>query len=290
MTKGNSEDIQKLKKIANQIRRHIVLMASRANASHSGSALSSVEIVTALYFNLMRLDPKNPDWEDRDRFILSKGHGGAVLYAALAERGFFPVKWLDTFCLDDSLLPTHPVFGKISGVPGVEATTGSLGHGLAMGLGMALAGKHDKKDYWVYVMISDGECDEGSVWEGFLYTGAKKIDNLIVFIDYNKIQSFGRTAEVLDLEPLKDKLSAFHWEVQEINGHDFAEIISAVEHAKNQPGKPHCIIAHTVKGKGISYMEDKLEWHYRAPTGDLLTKALSELDEDLKSVEVRSKK
>jgi len=278
-------EVKSLRKIANQIRRHIVMMASRANASHSGSALSPVEMVTALYFQIMRIDPKKSDWPDRDRFILSKGHGGAVLYAALAERGFFPVKLLDTFCLDDSLLPTHPVFGKISGVPGVEATTGSLGHGLAMGLGMALAGKHDKKDYQVYVMISDGECDEGSVWEGLLYAGAKKVDNLIIFIDYNKIQSFGRTAEVLDLEPLKDKLLAFNWDVQEIDGHDFSEIISSVKRAKNHSGQPHCIIAHTVKGKGISYMEDKLEWHYRSPSGDLLAKALSELEEDLKSVE-----
>lgn len=254
-------------------------MSARANASHSGSALSPVEIVTTLYFHTMNIDPKKPNWSDRDRFILSKGHGGAVLYSALAKRGFFPESLLDTFCLDKSPLTTHPIFSKISGIPGVEATTGSLGHGLAMGIGMALAGKKDKKNYTVYIMLSDGECDEGSVWEGFLYAGAKKLDNLIIFIDYNKIQSFGRTAEVLDLEPLKDKLLSFRWQVQEIDGHNFEQIIKAIEIAKVKSGQPHCIIAHTIKGKGISYMEDKLEWHYHSPTGEFLKRALKELNE-----------
>lgn len=270
-------EIEKLKRIATTIRRHIVTMAARANASHSGSALSPVEIITALYFHAMRIDPKKPDWEDRDRFILSKGHGGAVLYAALAERGVLSKSLLDTFCLDNSCLPTHPVSMHVSGVDGVEATTGSLGHGLAMSIGMALAGKHDKKSYTTYVMLSDGECDEGSVWEGTLYAGVKKLDNLIAFVDYNKIQSFGRTAEVLDLEPLADKFRAFRWHVQEIDGHNFNEIIMAIGNAKKIKKMPHCIIAHTIKGKGISFMEDKLEWHYRSPTGELLEQALREL-------------
>lgn len=270
-------EIEKLKRIATTIRRHIVIMAARANASHSGSALSPVEIITALYFHAMRINPKKPDWEDRDRFILSKGHGGAALYAALAERGVLSKSLLDTFCLDNSCLPTHPVCARVSGVNGVEATTGSLGHGLAMGIGMALAGKHDKKSYTTYVMLSDGECDEGSVWEGALYAGVKKLDNLITFVDYNKIQSFGRTAEVLDLEPLTDKFRAFRWHVQEIDGHSFAEIIRAIKETKTVPDKPHIIIAHTVKGKGISFMENKLEWHYRSPTGELLDQALKEL-------------
>jgi len=271
-------DIQNLKKVAVNIRKHIVTMAARAGVSHSGSALSAVEIVTALYFRIMNINPKKPDWPGRDRFILSKGHAGAALYSVLAERGFFPRSSLKTFCLDKSSFPTHPVFSRISGVPGVEATTGSLGHGLAMGIGMALAAKHDKGSNRIYVMVSDGECDEGSTWEGFLYAGVKKLDNLTVFIDYNKIQSFGRTADVLDIEPLKDKLRSFRWQVQEIDGHNFEQIIKAVEAANNNHGKPNCIIAHTIKGKGISYMEDKLEWHYRSPDKELLKQALKELD------------
>lgn len=268
---------KQLRGIATTIRRHIITMSARANASHVGSALSPVEIVTALYFHAMRIDPKKPDWEDRDRFILSKGHGGAVLYATLAERGIFPKSLLDTFCLDKSPLPTHPVGVQISGVAGVEVTTGSLGHGLAMSIGVALAGAYDKKSYTTYVMLSDGECDEGSVWESVLYAGAKKIDNLIAFVDYNKIQSFGRTADVLDLEPLADKFRAFRWHTQEIDGHNFSEILHAIAKAKKIKWMPHCIIAHTIKGKGISFMENKLEWHYRSPTGALLEQALREL-------------
>lgn len=265
----------KLKEIAREIRKDIVRMAAHANASHSGSALSPVEIITALYFKLMRYNPKRPVWPDRDRFILSKGHGGAVLYATLARAGYFSMGQLKTFCLDRGVLTTHPFLG---GVPGVEATTGSLGHGLGLGIGMALAARVDKKKYWTFVVLSDGECDEGSNWEAILYAGFHKMDNLIIFIDYNKIQSFGRTKQVLDLEPFAEKFKAFRWDVQEINGHDFDEIITAVYRAKKKRGKPHCIIAHTVKGKGVSYMEDRLEWHYRAPLGDLEKKALVELD------------
>ena len=270
-------DIKKLQHIAKIIRRHIVTMTARANASHSGSALSSVEILTALYFHAMRIKPQKPDWENRDRFILSKGHGGAVLYAALAERGVIPRALLETFCLDNSPLPTHPVAACVSRVTGIEATTGSLGHGLSLGIGMAIAGKYDKKPYRVFVILSDGECDEGSVWEAVLYAGAKKLNDLIAFVDYNKIQSFGRTAEVLDLEPLAEKFRAFRWHTQEIDGHNFSEILHAIAETKKITDKPHCIIAHTVKGKGVSYMEDKLEWHYRSPTGELLEQALKEL-------------
>lgn len=268
---------EKLKSTATAIRRHIITISAAANASHVGSALSPVEMITVLYFHAMRINPKKPDWENRDRFILSKGHGGAVLYAALAERGMMPKSLLNTFCLDNSCLPTHPVGARVSGVTGIEVTTGSLGHGLAMSIGIALAGTHDKKFYTTYVMLSDGECDEGSVWESVLYAGVKKIDNLIAFIDYNKIQSFGRTADVLDLEPLAEKFRAFRWHVQEIDGHNFAEIATAIDNAKKIKKMPHCIIAHTIKGKGISFMEDKLEWHYRSPTGELLEQALKEL-------------
>lgn len=279
MTNKIKIDFKNLEKIAIDIRRRIINISARANVSHSGSALSTVEIITALYFHIMKINPKKPDFPFRDRFILSKGHAGAALYSVLAKRGFFPESLLNTFCFDKSPLTTHPIFNKISGVPGVEATTGSLGHGLSIGIGMALAGKEDKKDYTVYVMLSDGECDEGSVWEGFLWAGFKKLDNLIVFIDYNKIQAFGRTEEILDLNSLSNKLQSFRWHVQEINGHDFSQIIEAIETAKKEIGQPHCIIANTIKGKGISYMEDKLEWHYRSPTGDFLEQALKELNE-----------
>ena len=265
---------KKLQDIACQIRRDIVVMSGRANASHSGSALSAVEMVVALYFDVMNIRPKEPAWPDRDRFILSKGHAGAVLYAALALRGFFPKSQLDTFCLDKGVLTTHPFLG---GVSGVEATTGSLGHGLPVGVGMALAAKADGKKYTTYVMVSDGECDEGSVWEAILFAGFHRLDNLVLMIDYNKIQSFGRTKEVLDLEPLKKKIEAFRWDVIEIDGHNFSEIKTAFTATKKRNGKPRCIIAHTVKGKGISFMEDKLEWHYKSPTGEVGIAALREL-------------
>lgn len=266
-----------LKDQARRIRRHIITMSGRANASHTGSALSAVEVVTALYFKIMNIDPKRPTWPERDRFILSKGHAGAVLYAVLSERGYFSTKQLDTFCLDDSVLTTHPFLG---GVPGVEATTGSLGHGLPVGVGMALAARMDKKQYHTYVMVSDGECDEGSVWEAILFAGFHGLGALTLIIDYNKIQSYGRTKDVLDLEPLVEKFLAFRWHVQEIDGHDFDAIENAFTVAKSVKDKPHCIIAHTVKGRGISYMEDKLEWHYRSPTGELGVQALKELEGD----------
>lgn len=271
-------DIEDLKIKAKNIRKNIIKISGNANASHSGSALSPVEIVTALYFSLMKIDFKRPDWPERDRFILSKGHGGAVLYAVLYEAGFINENMLKKFCADGSPLVTHPVLARISGVSGIEATAGSLGHGLSMGIGMALSGVHDKKSYNVFILVSDGECDEGSLWEGVLYAGAKKIDNLVLFVDYNKIQSFGRTAEVLDLEPFADKFRSFNWHVQEIDGHNFEEIIESVKIAKEKKGKPHCVIAHTVKGKGVSYMEDRLEWHYRSPTGELMDKAIKDIE------------
>ena len=271
-------NIDSLKRRAKNIRKHIVVMSGRINASHSGSALSPVEIVTALYFSIMKINSKKPNWLERDRFILSKGHGGAVLYSALAEAKFISGDLLKKFCADGSPLVTHPVVASISGVSGVEATAGSLGHGLSIGIGMALAGRYDKKSYNVFVLVSDGECDEGSLWEGVLYAGAKKIDNLIMFVDYNKIQSFGRTAEVLDLEPFADKFKSFNWHVQEIDGHNFKEIIESVKIAKEKKGKPHCIIAHTIKGKGVSYMENKLEWHYHSPTGELMNQAIKDIE------------
>lgn len=267
--------IAKLEKLANQIRRHIITMAGTARVPHAGSALSAVEIVTTLYFgDVLRINPKRPRSPERDRFIFSKGHASAVLYATLAERGFFPKSKLATYAADGSTLTCHP---SQWGAPGVEVQAGSLGHGLAMGIGMALAARHDKKRYRVYVLLSDGECDEGSVWEGILFAGHHKLDNLTVFIDYNKIQSFGRTAEVLNLEPFAEKFRSFHWHVQEINGHDPRAIINAVKAAREIKDQPQCIIAHTVKGKGISFFEDKLESHYINPSDELMERALKEL-------------
>ena len=275
MAELSKEKLRMLTNTAAEIRMRIINMSADVNASHSGSALSPVDILTALYFEVMRIKPKEPLWAGRDRFILSKGHGGASLYAALALRGFFSEEKLNTFCKDGSVLTTHPV---IQNVPGVEATTGSLGHGLSSGLGMALAGAFDKKGYRVFVMLSDGECDEGSVWEAAMYAGFHKVDNLVAIVDYNKIQSFGRTEEVMDLEPFADKWKAFGWEAREIDGHNFKEILGALQAVPFKTCKPSCIIAHTVKGKGVSYMENKLEWHYRSPTGDLRGQALKELE------------
>lgn len=267
--------LQKLNNIAVDVRRDIVTISSNANIYHIASALSPVELLVVLYFHVMRLDPKRPRWPGRDRCILSKGHGGAALFSVLHRRGFFSRKKLETFCKDGSTLPTHPM---LQSAPGVEATTGSLGHGLPLGLGMAMALRREKRKNRVFIILSDGECDEGSIWESALYAGYHALDNLIVFIDYNKIQSFGRTAEVLDLEPLADKFRAFRWDVVEIDGHDISAVAHAVDNAQKRAPKPHCIIAHTVKGRGISYMEDQLEWHYRSPQGKLLDQALRELE------------
>jgi len=267
--------IRHLTNVAREVRKDIVRMSARANASHVGSALSVVEILVALYFMVLRIRPKEPKWEKRDRCILSKGHGGASLYTTLAHRGFFSKKVLETFCFDGSKLPTHPIKDNL---PGIEATTGSLGHGLPIGLGIALGTRGGHRQPRTFVVVSDGECDEGSVWEAVLCAGAKQVDNLVLIVDYNKIQSYGRTKEVLDLEPFVDKLRAFRWCVTEVDGHDFAAIMCATTHAQEHGGMPHAIIAHTIKGKGVSFMEDKLEWHYRSPTGDLLPLALKELD------------
>ncbi|MBI2024665.1 MAG: transketolase [Candidatus Harrisonbacteria bacterium] len=267
-------NIIKLKEIAKQIRRDIVTMTGTARVAHSGSALSAVDALTALYFNFMKLNPKKPNWPGRDRFILSKGHAATALYAALANRGFFKKEKLKTFAQNGSHLTCHP---SIQNVPGVEATTGALGHGLSIGVGMALAGKRDNNKHNIYVMISDGECDEGSVWEAVLFAGHHKLNNLTIIVDYNKIQSFGRTAEVLDLEPLTEKFKAFNWWTKEVDGHNLGELLSVLKEAKKIKNQPQCLIAHTVKGKGVSFMEDRLEWHYWSPSGDLLKKALEEL-------------
>lgn len=260
-------------KLAKDIRKKIVEMHARSGSSHIGSSLSTVEILISLYFDVLNIDPKNPSLESRDRFILSKGHACSALYATLAARGFFPEKDLDGYTLNEGKL-----FGHVTrGVAGVEASTGSLGHGLPIGTGMALAGKHDKKNFRIFVLLSDGECDEGSVWEAALFAPHHKLDNLIAIVDYNKLQAFGRTNEVINLEPFKEKWESFGWSVKEVNGHDFVELANVFSKIPFEKGKPSVIIAHTIKGKGISFMEDKLEWHYKSPNEEELRKALEEL-------------
>jgi transketolase len=249
-------------------------MVHCAQSSHVGGALSAVDLLTVLYSKVMRLDPHQPSWPDRDRFILSKGHGCAAVYAVLAERKFFPKEWLDTFYQDGSYLAGHITHHDI---PGVEASTGSLGHGLSFGCGMALAGKRDSHHYRVFVLLSDGECNEGSTWEAALFAPHHRLDNLVAIVDYNKIQSLGTVKEVLDLDSLADKWRAFGWATQEIDGHDFEQIENTLLSVSFEPGRPSCIIAHTVKGKGISFMEGQLAWHYRPPSDEQLRQALAEL-------------
>ena len=266
--------LESCRELALKIRMHVLRMTHR-KGSHIGSCYSIADLIAVLYGDFLRVDSTRPDWPERDRFVLSKGHGCAALYAALAERSFFPLSWLDTFYQNGAQLPSHATHW---GVPGVEASTGSLGHGLALACGMALAGKRDARAYRVVTLLSDGECDEGSTWEAALFAPHHHLDNLVAIVDYNKIQSLGRVREVLDLEPFGAKWRAFGWRVEEINGHDFAEIASALAVVPHEPGRPTCIIAHTVKGKGVSFMEDQLLWHYRAPNDDECEKAARELE------------
>lgn len=272
--RGPMTNIGVTDQLALSARRHALRMTHRANSSHIGSCLSIADILAVLYADVLRVDPEQPSWPGRDRFILSKGHAAAIVYAILAERGFFPVAWLDDYAQDGSLLTGHVSHH----VPGVELSTGSLGHGLSVGCGMALAGKREGAPYRVYVLLSDGELDEGSNWEPILFAPHHRLDNLVAIVDYNKIQSFGSVAEVLDLSPLAEKWSAFQWAVREVDGHDHAAIMSALREAPIEADKPTCIIAHTVKGKGVGFMEDRLGWHYRSPDATELAAALAELE------------
>lgn len=271
---GQGQNLE-VRQLAWRIRHHVLLMTNRAKSSHIGTNYSMAELLAVLYGKALRVDPANPEWPERDRFILSKGHGCAALYAVLAERGFFPLEWLDTFYHNGARLAGHATH---SGVPGVEISTGSLGHGLSVAAGMALAGKLDQNDYRVVALLSDGECDEGSTWEPILFAPHHKLDNLIAIIDYNKIQSLGTVEEVMALEPFAAKWQAFGWAVREIDGHDVEQIEKALAEAPYEKGRPTCILAHTVKGKGISFMEDKLLWHYRTPQDEEFEEALAELE------------
>jgi transketolase len=266
--------IEQLKTKAKLIRRHIVEMTGSAASGHPGGSLSAVELVLPLYFGIMNHDPKNPQWPDRDRLILSKGHGSPLLYAALAESGYFDPKTLTHFRKLGSPLQGHPDRRRL---PGVEASTGSLGQGMSIGVGMALARRLDKKDYYTYVITSDGEMNEGQTWEAAAMAAHHKVDHLIALLDYNKYQLDSSTEEICDMEPLVDKWKAFRWHTQEIDGHDVKAVIDAVEKAKKVKDQPAMIIAHTVKGKGVSFMEGNNAFHGVAPTAEEVKKALEEL-------------
>ena len=261
--------------LARRIRADALRMVHRANASHIGTCLSMADILAALYGAALRVDPARPDWPDRDRLVLSTGHGAAAIYAALAARGFFPAAWLDTYCADGTRLAGHIAH---HGVPGVEFSSGSLGHGLSLACGLALAGRRDGRPYRVVAILSDGECDEGSTWEAALFAPHHRLDNLVAIVDYNKIQSFGAVAEVLDLEPLAAKWRAFGWATRELDGHDHDQLLAALAALPFEPGRPSAVVAHTVKGKGVRFMEGRLAWHYRSPDAAQLADALTELE------------
>ncbi|HEY3258604.1 MAG TPA: transketolase, partial [Gemmatimonadaceae bacterium] len=256
---------------------HAIRMTNLGGSSHVGSVMSMADIVAVLYGDIMRIDALHPDWPARDRFILSKGHAGAGIYAALAESGFFPIEWLEKHCADGSVLSGHV---SHKGVPGVELSTGSLGHGLPVGAGMAYGAKLDGAGRRVFVLLSDGECDEGSTWEAVMFSSHHELDNLTAIVDYNKIQSLATVAETLGLEPFADKWRAFGWSVIEVDGHDHHSLYTHLSELPKVTGKPTCLIAHTVKGKGVSFMERTVLWHYRTPRGSEYDEALNELISD----------
>jgi transketolase len=278
-----NEKIKELKKVAARVRKHIIDEVFSASSGHPGGSLSCADILTALYFNEMRVDPNNPRWPERDRFVLSKGHCAPALYAVLAEKGFFPVKDLVTFRSAESYLQGHP---SMKDVPGVDMSTGSLGQGISAAVGMALAGKVDNKDYRVYSILGDGELQEGQVWEAFMAAAHYKLDNLTAFLDHNGLQIDGNITDVMSPEKVEDKFAAFGWNVMVIDGHDFEQILSALESAKNCKGKPTVIVAKTVKGKGVSFMENQAGWHGSAPNKEQRDQAVAEIESYLANLEV----
>lgn len=263
--------------LAKKIRLHAVRMTNLGNGSHVGSVLSMADIIAVLYGSVLRIKPSDPQWPQRDRFILSKGHAGAGVYAALAERGFFPLSQLESHYQNGSFLSGHV---SHKGVPGVELSTGSLGHGLSVATGMAYGCKLDQKLHRVFTVLSDGECDEGSNWEAILFAAHHHLDNLVAIVDYNKIQSLSSVSETLELEPFAAKWEAFGWAVHETNGHDHQELNQILSQIPFQKGKPNCLIAHTTKGKGISFMENSVLWHYRSPQGKEYEAAIKELERE----------
>jgi len=271
---GSSDVLKALEEKARIIRAHVIRMVYAAQSGHIGPSLSIADLLAALYFHVLRIDPQNPRWPERDRFILSKGHGCSAWYAALAERGYFPKEELLTFRRLGTRLQGHPDMAK---TPGVDMTAGSLGHGLSAGLGMALAARIDGLDYRTYVILGDGEIQEGLVWEAAMAAPQAQLDNLVAIIDYNGWQSGGAVGEILPLEPLAEKWKAFGWATQEIDGHSMEAILRAFELAQATKGQPSTIIAHTIKGKGVSFMENDNRWHMTPPTKEEEEAALREL-------------
>ena len=275
MTVSRQVSDDELRALARRLRSHSLRMISAAKTSHIGSCLSVADILAVLYGSVLQIDPRRPQWADRDRLIMSKGHAAAILYAAMAEAGFIPVEELGEYARNGGQLYGHATHW---GVPGVEMSSGSLGHGLPVGTGMALTAKRSGSRWRVFVVMSDGECDEGSNWEAILFAGHHQLDNLNIVLDYNKIQSLDFVEKTLRLEPLADKFRAFGWAVREVDGHDVRVLRETLDALPLETGKPNAIMAHTVKGKGVSWMEGKVLWHYRPPTPDELVTALAEVE------------
>ncbi len=274
MSSAATTSIADLELIARQLRFKVIEMSHAAGTPHLGSALSCLDILVAAYWNIVRVDAKNPTDPARDRFILSKGHAASALYATLAERGFFPKAWLDNFAKHRSPLAEQPAPNC---APGVELATGSLGHGLPVGVGMAMASRIRKLAYRVFVCLSDGECNEGTVWEAAMFAPAQKLDNLCVIVDYNKWQATGRSNEIMALTSLRDKWSAFGWDAHEVDGHNLAELTRLMKLVPVAGDKPLALIAHTIKGKGVSFMQDDNNWHYRIPKAEEVAEAKRQL-------------
>jgi len=272
---SSSASFAEMEAIAKRLRRHIITMIGKAGSGHPGGSLSAVEILTALYFKVLRHKPRDPQWLDRDRFILSKGHAAPVLYATLAECGYFPADELLTLRQMDSRLQGHT---DRTLTPGVEMSAGALGQGLSFAIGVALAGRLNLKDYRVYVLLGDGECDEGQVWEAAMAAAHFKVDNLVAIVDNNGQQIGGWNRDVMNLEPFNKKWQAFGWHVIEVNGHDLVQLIQAFDRAKKIKRQPTLIIAHTIKGKGVSFMENNPDFHGKAPNAEEVKLALKELE------------
>ena len=273
--KAKSLSTEEMEAMAKKLRRHIITMTGKAGSGHPGGSLSAVEIVTALYFRLLRHKPSDPQWTDRDRFILSKGHAAPLLYAALAECGYLPIDELITLRQLDSRLQGHT---DRTVTPGVEMSAGALGQGLSFAIGVALAGRLNSQKYRVYVLLGDGECDEGQVWEGAMAAAHFKVDNLVAIVDNNGLQIDGWNRDVMNLDPFNQKWQAFGWHVIEVDGHDLAQLTGAFNQAKLVKGQPTVIIAHTIKGKGVSFMENNVDFHGKAPTAAEVAIALKELE------------
>lgn len=268
-------NLTELDHIASVLRARIIETSSKTSTPHLGSCLSCVDLLVAVYFSVLNIDPKNPKDPKRDRFILSKGHAAPALFQVLAMRGFYPESWLENYGQDGSVFAEHPP--TPDHLDGIEAATGSLGHGLPLGLGMALSARIKNLSYNVFAILSDGECNEGSVWEAAMLAAAQKVTNLHVMIDFNKWQATGRSQEVMALDPLVDKWRAFGWRALEVDGHNIKEIIDALENKPAGDNRPTAIIAHTIKGRGVSFMEDDNNWHYRIPTEDEVRRSKEEL-------------